>query len=319
MAEVDERWDRKAVRFAVGYPILLAAGFVLAAFTFRTHVPEPVAWLWDADGGRAFVPFPVYLAGGAVLVAVIGILLCLQAGLEARPPISRKIFMAGGVGMSMFLVTVLGAGLMGQVDARDARETHPDPIVLASGSGATVALAVVMFMLFKPDEQWSPRDEDALLDVLEPERARKTFVFWAHARSSVFVMLAILGINLSLLALLVSPWISLVILLLSVGVAAMLTVRVSVDPDEVRVAFAGVARAARIPVARVLRAGHGAVSARAFGGWGYRRRGKLVSALVASGEAVDVLCRDGSRYVFSAKDPAMAERVSDVLGGPSAH
>jgi hypothetical protein len=34
---------------------------------------------------------------------------------------------------------------------------------------------------------------------------------------------------------------------------------------------------------------------------------------------VDVLCRDGTRYVFSAKDPAIAERVSDVLGGTSAH
>lgn len=319
MAETEGRWDRKAVRFAIGYPILLAAGFALAAFTFRTHVPEPVAWLWDAEGGRAFVPFPVYLGGGALLVAVIGILLCLQAGIEARPPISRKIFMAGGVGMSMFLVTVLGAGLMGQVDARDARETHPDSIVLASGSGATVALAVVMFMLFKPDEQWSPRDENALLDVLEPERARNTFVFWAHARSSVFVMLAVVGINLSLLALLVSPWVSLVITLVSIVLACMLVLRVSVEPGEVRLAFAGLVRVARIPVARVLRAGYGAVSARTFGGWGYRRRGKLVSALVSSGEAVDVLCRDGSRYVFSARDPAIAERVADVLGGTAAH
>jgi hypothetical protein len=319
MAETEGRWDRKAVRFAIGYPILLAAGFALAAFTFRSHVPDPVAWLWDADGGRAFVPFPVYLAGGGVLVAVIGILLCLQAGLESRPPISRKIFMAGGVGMSMFLVTVLGAGLMGQVDARDARETHPDSIVLASGSGATVALAVVMFMLFKPDEQWSPRDEDALLDELEPERARNTFVFWAHARSSVFVMLAVLGINLSLLALLVSPWVSIVITTVCAVVASMLVLRVSVDPQEVRLAYVGLVRVARIPAARVLRAGYGAVSARAFGGWGYRRRGKLVSALVASGEAVDVLCRDGSRYVFSARDPAIAEHVADVLGGTSAH
>jgi hypothetical protein len=68
----------------------------------------------------------------------------------------------------------------------------------------------------------------------------------------------------------------------------------------------------------VLRTGYGAVVARSYGGWGYRRRGKLVSALVASGEAVDVLCRDGSRFVFSAKDPTLAEHVADVLRGASA-
>ncbi|WP_422933396.1 hypothetical protein [Sinomonas sp. P47F7] len=318
MRETEGRWDRKAVRFAIGYPTLLAAGFFIAAFTFRGQVPEPVAWLWDADGGRAFVPFFVYLGVGAGIVAVVGVLLGLQAGLQGRPPVSRKIFMAGGVGMSMFLVTVLGAGLMGQVGARDARDTHPDPIVLASGSGATVALTVVMFMIFKPDEQWSPRDEEALLDVLEPERARNTFVFWAHARPSVFVMLAVLGVDLPLLALLISPWLSLVLALVSLAAASMLMLRVSVGPDEVRLAFGGLIRVAKIRPADVLRAGYGAVVARSYGGWGYRRRGKLVSALVASGEAVDVLCRDGSRFVFSAKDPALAERVADVLRGAAA-
>ncbi|KHL00416.1 hypothetical protein [Sinomonas humi] len=318
MAESEGRWDRKAVRFAIGYPILLAGGFLLAAFTFRGQVPEPVAWLWDANGGRSFIPFWTYLIGGAFLVAVIGIVLCLQAGIQSRPPISRKIFMAGGVGMSMFLVTVLGAGLIGQVGAKDARDTHPDPFVLASGSGATVALAVVMFMLFKPDEQWSPRDEEALLEALDPERVRNTFVFWAHARSSVFVMLAVVGINLSLLMLLVSPWVSAVIAFACLVVASMLILRVSVEPEEVRLAFVGLVRVASISTARVLRAGAGAVSARSYGGWGYRKHGKLVSALVASGQAVDVLCRDGTRYVFSAKDPALAEHVAEVLGGPAA-
>ncbi|MEA5455286.1 hypothetical protein SPF06_11200 [Sinomonas sp. JGH33] len=318
MGEREGRWDRKAVRFAVGFPILLAAGFVIAAITFRGQVPEPVAWFWDADGGRAFVPFAGYLTGGALVVALVGIALCLQAGIQARPVVSRKIFMAGGVGMSMFLVTVLAAGLMGQVGAKDARLTHPDPIVLASGSGATVAFSIVMFMSFKPEERWSPRDEQALLEVLEPERVRDTFVFWAHARSSVFVMLAVVGSQLSLLALLLSAWLSLAIFLVSLVAASMLILRVSVSPDKVTLAFMGLVRVGRIRTADVLRAGYGAVVARAYGGWGYRHRGKVVSALVSSGEAVDVLCRDGSRFVFSAKDPAIAEHVADVLGGAPA-
>ncbi|MDQ4492359.1 hypothetical protein RBS60_19365 [Sinomonas sp. ASV486] len=314
MSDVSEkRWDRKALRFAVGYPVLLAIGFGLASLTFRGRVPEPVAWLWDADGGRAFVPFIGYLVGGAVLVAVVGAALCLQAALLSRPPISRRIFMAGGVGMSMFLTTVLASGLIGQDGIRDARDSHPDPIVLAMGSGATVAFAVVMLFAFKPDEQWSPRDQEALLEVLEPDRAASTFSYWAHARSSVFVMLGIIGISVSLLLLVVSPWISLALTLAALLAAGSLVVRVAVSPETVSVFLAGVVPVLRFSPGRVLRAGAETVAARRFGGWGYRRKGPVVSILAASGEAVEVVLDDGRRLTFSGRDGDTARRVVDVL------
>jgi hypothetical protein len=315
--ESEHRWDRKALRFAIGYPVLLAAGFALAAFTFRGRVPEPVAWLWDAAGGRAFAPFAGYLAGGAALIAVVGALLCTQAALTARPPISRRIFMAGGIGMSMFLATVLAAGLLGQVGLEDGRDSHPDPIVLAMGSGATLAFAVVMFFTFKPDEQWSPKDEVAFLEALDPDRVRSTFTYWAHARSSVFVMLGIIGISVSLLLLVVSPWVSLALTVAALAAACSLVARVAVTPEDVRVFLAGVVPVLVVPAGHVLRAGFATVAARQFGGWGYRRRGTRTSVLVASGEAVDVILDDGREVVFSGRDGDTARRVVDVLRASS--
>jgi hypothetical protein len=313
----ETRWDRKALRFAIGYPLLLAIGFAVASLTFRGRVPEPVAWLWDAAGGTAFVPFGGYVAGGAALVAVVGALLCIQAALLAHPPISRRIFMAGGVGMSMFLTTVLASGLIGQDGVPDARASHPDPIVLAMGSGATVAFAVVMLLSFKPEEQWSPKDEAALLDALEPQRAASTFTYWAHARSSVFVMLGIVGISVSLLLLVVSPWISLGLTVAAVLAAGSLVARVRVSPDAVGVFIAGVLPVLKFVPERVLRAGAETVAARDFGGWGYRRRGHAVSVLVASGEAVEVILDDGRQATFSGRDGDTARRVVDVLRGAS--
>ncbi|GAB2737396.1 putative NADH:ubiquinone reductase complex subunit [Sinomonas soli] len=308
----EARWDRKALRFAIGYPVLLALGFGLASLSFHGRVPDPVAWQWDAGGGRAFIPFTAYLLGGAVLVAVVGALLCLQAALLTRPPISRRIFMAGGVGMSMFLTTVLAAGLIGQ-DGVPARDSHPDPIVLAMGSGATVAFTVVMLLSFKPEEQWSPKDEAALLDELEPERAASTFTYWAHARSSVFVMLSIIGVSVSLLLLVLSWWISLVLTAAALLTAASLVARVRVSPESVGVFLAGVVPVLRFDPERVLRAGFETVRARDFGGWGYRRRGQTLSVLVASGEAVTVVLDDGRRATFSGRDGDTARRVVDVL------
>ncbi|WP_413247892.1 hypothetical protein [Sinomonas flava] len=311
--ESGQRVDRKALRFAIGYPILLGGGFALAAFTFRGRVPEPVAWLWNADGGTAFTPFAGYLAAGAGLIAIVGALLCSQAAFTRRPPIARRVFMAGGIGMSMFLATVLAAGLLGQVGLDDARDSHPDPVVLAMGSGATLAFAVVMFFTFKPDEQWSPRDEAALLDALEPERVRLTFTYWAHARSSVFVMLGIIGVSVSLLLLVVSPWISLVLTVGALLAACSLVARVSVSPEGVGVFLAGMVPVLRFRTASVLRASFETVAARRFGGWGYRRKGQAVSVLVASGEAVEAVLDDGRQVVFSGRDGDTARRVVDVL------
>ena len=313
----EQRWDRRALRFALMFPVLLGAGFALAAFTFRGRVPEPVAWLWDADGGRAFVPFAGYLAGGAGLVAVAGALACLPAARLSRPPIARRITMGGGVGLAMFLTTVLAAGLMGQVGLTDARESRPDAIVLAMGSGATLAFAVVMMMAFKPDEQWSPRDEAALLAELEPDRAHSTFVYWAHARSSVFVMLAVVAVQLSLLLLLVSAWISAVLTLAGLAAACSLVLRVSVSPERVRLHAGGLVPVLTFAPAGVLRAGERDVAAREFGGWGYRRRGPDVSVLVASGRAVEVVLEGGRKCTFSGRDAETSQRVVEVLRAAS--
>ena len=313
----EQRWDHRALRFGILFPVLLGGGFALAAFTFRGRVPEPVAWLWDADGGRAFVPFAGYLAGGAGLVAVAGALACLPAARLSRPPIARRITMGGGIGLSMFLTTVLAAGLMGQVGLADAHGSRPDAIVLAMGSGATLALAVVMMMAFKPDEQWSPRDEAALLAELDPERTRSTFVYWAHARSSVFVMLGVVVVQTSLLLLLVAPWGSALLTLAGLVAAGSLVLRVSVSPERVRLRAGGIVPVLSFAPTAVLRAGSRDVAAREFGGWGYRRRGADTSVLVASGHAIEVLLDDGRRCAFSGRDAETSQRVLEVLRASS--
>ncbi|GAB4100245.1 hypothetical protein [Sinomonas halotolerans] len=313
----EQRWDRRALRFALVYPLLLAAGFALAASAFRNRVPEPVAWLWDAEGGRAFASFWAYIVGGGILIACVGALLCAPAALLSRPPVARRITLAGGIGMSMFLATVLAAGLMGQVGLEDARSSHPDPVVLAMGSGATLAFAVVVAFAFKPDEQWSPGDEAALLAELEPERARSTFSYWAHARSSVFVMIGIVGIPLSLLLSLVALWLSAALTLAALLGAALLVLRVAVSPERVTVRVGGLVPVLALAPAVVLRAEARRVAAREFGGWGYRRRGRETSVLVASGDAVDAVLDDGRRVVFSARDPETAARVVEVLRAAS--
>ena len=64
--------DAKALRFAVGFPVVLAGAFVLCAFLLRRDLPEPLAIRWTDDGGAAFAPFGAYVGVGALMIVVFG-------------------------------------------------------------------------------------------------------------------------------------------------------------------------------------------------------------------------------------------------------
>src|SRR6478736_1197580 len=195
MGKIRDSVDARALRFAIGFPLMLAAGFVLCALLVRPDLPEPLAVRWTAAGAADFAPFVTVAGAGASLIVVIGWAVLLQAVPLSRPAMMRRIMMGAGLSMSLFVTTVLAAVLVGQLGLPDARESRVDVTVLAMGSGAALGLGVVMGFVFKADERWSADDERAAREALEreldPELARDTVSLWVHARSSVFVMLGI--------------------------------------------------------------------------------------------------------------------------------
>jgi len=195
MGKFRDSVDTRALRFAVGFPVVLAAAFVFCAFLLRPDLPDPVAISWTADGGASFAPFGAYAAGGALLIIAAGWLVLSQAVPLSRPAVMRRIMMGTGLFLSLFITSVLAAGLVGQAGLADARESRVDLTVLALGSGAALSLGVTMGFVFKADRQWSPEDdralEVALVRELDPELAGDTLRLWVHARSSVFVMIAV--------------------------------------------------------------------------------------------------------------------------------
>jgi hypothetical protein len=148
--------DIKALRFAIGFPVLLAAAFALSAAFLRPDLPEPLAVRWNDDGGISFAPFAAYVGVGAAMIVTVGWLVLLQAVPVARPTVMRRIMMGAGLTVSLFVTSVLAAGLVGQAGLADARESKVDLIVLAMGSGAALSLGVILGFVFKADQQWSP-------------------------------------------------------------------------------------------------------------------------------------------------------------------
>ncbi|MBX7444451.1 MULTISPECIES: hypothetical protein [unclassified Arthrobacter] len=308
--------DGKALRFAIGFPVVLAAAFVFCASLLRKDLPEPLAIRWTDDGGASFAPFGAYVGVGAAAVIVAGWLVLLQAVPLSRPVLMRRIMMGAGLFLSLFITSALAAGLVGQAGLADAHESRVDMTVLALGSGAAVSLGVTMAMVYKADRQWSPDDDRALQDAitreLDPDLARDSIRLWVHARSSVFVMITIVLFPAALIAVAV-PWLGILLVVLVVVGAAFLCARVRADRRGLKVLLAGVVPVMDVPAAAISDASAADVRAADYGGWGYRHHRGTAAMLVSSGPAVVVSKTDGQRLAVSGGSPASAARLAEVL------
>ena len=65
MGKIRDAVDTRALRFAIGFPLMLAAGFVVCAFLVRPELPEPLAVRWTEAGAADFAPFPAVVGVGA--------------------------------------------------------------------------------------------------------------------------------------------------------------------------------------------------------------------------------------------------------------
>ncbi|QCB97302.1 hypothetical protein E5206_10490 [Arthrobacter sp. PAMC25564] len=309
--------DVRALRFAVGFPVMLAAGFTVCAFLVRSDLPEPLAVRWTGNGAADFAPFGAVVGSGAALIVLIGWAVLLQAVPLSRPALMRRIMMGAGLALSLFVTTVLAAVLVGQLGLDNARDARVDVSVLAMGSGAALGLGVVMGFVFKADERWSVDDDQAMREALEreqdPELARDSVSLWVHARSSVFVMIGIATLLPAALLTIAVPWLAALLVAIALLAAAFLVARIRVDRSGFRVFAAGFVRVMDVPAAAIDAATPKEVRAADYGGWGYRSHGATTALLVSSGPAVVVDRSDGRHLTVSGGSIAAADNIAQVL------
>ena len=317
MGKFRDSVDGRALRFAIGFPLMLAAGFVVCALLVKSDLPEPLAVRWTDAGAVDFAPFAAVTGAGAALIVVVGWAVLLQAVPLSRPAMMRRIMMGAGFSMSLFMTTVLAAVLVGQLGLPDARGSHVDASVLALGSGAALALGVVMGCVYKADERWSVDDDLAIRQALERERdpdlARDLVSLWVHARSSIFVMLGIATLLPAALLSIAVPWLSAALVAGALVAAAFLFARIRVDRGGLRVFAAGFVRVMNVPAAAIDSATARDVRAADYGGWGYRIHGSTTALLVSSGPAVVVDRSDGRRLAVSSGSVATADNMARTL------
>ncbi|BAS09413.1 hypothetical protein AHiyo4_28350 [Arthrobacter sp. Hiyo4] len=136
---------------------------------------------------------------------------------------------------------------------------------------------------------------------------------WVHARSSVFVMIAVASLFPAALIAVALPWLGALVAALAVVAAAFLCARVKADRRGLRVLVAGVLPVMDVPAAAISTASAADVRAADYGGWGYRNHSGTAAMLVSSGPAVVVHQTDGRNLAVSGGSPASAARLAEVL------
>lgn len=304
-----DKIDARALRFALGFPLVLGLSFGVAGFTLRGEVPHGV--VLPTGGG----PLPIfgYLAVGAGVIAVIGWGIGTQAARTVLPGTGRRLILGLAVAVDFFLAALFASALVAQAGTTEPPSPRVDSIVLATGSGAALALGVVMAAIFKPDEQWTSRDDAALTLALDPELARDRLAYWIHPRSSVVVMIALAGALPGALVALALPWLGALIFVLALALIAFLSARVDASRAGVHVFIAGVLPVINCSSTAVLGAAAAEVRARNYGGWGFRRHGPSSTYLAASGPAVVVRLTNDGGSVIGAPDDDRAEALAELL------
>ena len=317
MGKFRDSVDVRALRFAVGFPLVLAAAFVACAVLLRPDLPEPLAVRWAEGAAADFAPFGAVVSVGAAMIVLFGGAVLVQAVPLSRPAVMRRIMMGAGLFVSLFVTTVLAAVLVGQLGLANAGDAQVDVAVLAMGSGAALGLGVVLGFVFKADERWSTDDERAMADALarelDPDLARDSVRLWVHARSSVFVMLGIATLLPAALLAIAVPWLAALLVALALLAAACLFARIRVDRSGLRVFAAGFVRVMDVPAAAIEGATPKQVKAADYGGWGYRSHGTTTALLVSSGPAVVVDRSDGRTLTVSGGSSTTADNVAQVI------
>ena len=305
--------DARALRFALIFPLLLAAALFLGGFLINAQLPDGVG----LPLGGAPIPVGSFLSIGAAVIVLLGAGVGGQGARTSLPVMTRKILLGVGMTLQLGVFTLFAAALLGQGAPGGLPAERVDGFVLLMGCGLAMAMGVVLAMTFKPAEQWSANDDKVLARLLDaeadPTASNDALAYFLHPKSSVIIMILLAAVLPGALLTLVSPWIFPAVVVLALIVIALLCATVHVDRRQLVVKALGVVPVLVVPCQSVDAAVSLDIVAKDYGGWGLRKHNGSATFLTYSGAAVVLRLKNGGKAVVSVPNLDLADDLSAIL------
>lgn len=305
--------DARALRFALIFPALLSVALVTGGVMVGSQLPHGV---FSPLGGGP-VSLTVFLAVGMGTILVLGAGIGVFGARTTLPRTLRRVLLGVAMALQLGACTFFAATLLGQAGGGQPPAVRIDGYVMLMGSGLAAAMGVVLALTFKPDEQWSTMDDQALARLLEeeadPAAANDQLAYFLRPRGSVIMMILLVAVLPGSLLALLSPWILLALVVAALLVIAMLCATVQVDRRALTVKILGIVPVLIAPCEGVDAAVSLDIVASDYGGCGLRRHSGNASFLARSGAAVVLRQSDGGKVVVGAPDLDLADELSEIL------
>lgn len=313
-----ERFDRRFTAFGIGFPWAVAFCFAAVALILRRNAPEPMGVHWQGHRADWSVAFPAFVLLAALLIGVVGSVLGALAGARLHRRWLRRVFMAAAIFWSLLIASISAGLLMGQQGVSSADDGGFDATVFALGSGAALALGIVMFFVFQPIPRWNQNDERALATESAALAGMPRIKYWVHMRSSSFVLLAMIAFLVGGLLLLMSSWISLTLVLILLLLALLLFGSVTIDGGErqrpqLRLKLVGVLTVVHLGLEEIESAEAEEVALWQRGGPGWRWINGTRQFLTANGLALHIKLSAGPGLLVSVPRSQGANELASYL------
>lgn len=305
--------DARALRFALIFPLLLAVGLIAGGLMLAARLPGGAVLPWGGDP----VSIPVFLAIGTATILVVGAGLGSFGARTTLPRTLRRVLLGVAMTCQLAACTLFAAALLGQAGDGALPAVRVDGYVMLMGSGLAAAMGVVLALTFKPDEQWTSVDDQALAALLtaeeDPQAAQDRMAYFLHPRSSVIFMILLVALLPGIFLALISPWILLALAAAALATIAMLCATVEVDRERLMVKILGFIPVLVAPCHSVDAAVSLDIVAGDYGGWGLRKHSGSATYLIRSGAAVVLRMNDGGKVVVGAPHLDAADELSEIL------
>lgn len=309
--EVDHRPD---LRLAAGLTAVLVgstAAVALWTWSVRDRLPDPMARHWGAGGtadGFSAVSTVTWI--GIALPLLVTAPLAIAAVVARQPVMMRRMLAGTSAFTAVFVTTLMAGAARGQLDLADATQAPPPNASIGLGvllgTVAGVAVALLARHRGATPLATAPPPPDAPRPA-EGHHLGDTWTASSTADAGATFLGGFAAVLVSIIALVLTPWLLVLAVLVAVVCIGFTRFRVTVDDDGLTVRMLGF-RAVHVPVAEVARADVTDVDAFwEFGGWGLRVDVHGRTGVVSrAGEALRVRRGDSSEVIVTIDDAATA-------------
>lgn len=299
-------------------PLAVSLATVGVLISIRGRLPDPLAIHYGAGGvADGYASSEAVIWYGSVVLLVLTIAMTLLSFVGGRQMVGSRALAGAPLGVTTLLATLLTVTVVDQIDLPSSVNHRMPGWTVAVPLAAGAVGWVLGALIDGPEPEVPPGALSSDPALPRYDLGGTGTVVWqgtaAPGVALVILSCVVLAV-VTAVALLVDPWLFLVVGVVLAAILSTILFRVTVGRSAVLISggLLGLPRF-RVPLDRVVAARAVSTSARSWGGWGLRVMPNRTGIITRHGPALEIERSDGARLLVTVERPDEAAGVVNAL------